>query len=91
MELRADSGFAVPRLYAWCEAQAVTSTIWLLDTLRRWLGGTDAAAQFDTLRLRLLKIGGRVWELVGRVRLALASSHPGEPLWLHLAARPARR
>ncbi len=64
---------------------------WLLDTLRRWLAGTDAARlQMDTLRLRLLKIGGRVWELVGRIRLALAASHPGEPLWHHLAARPGR-
>jgi hypothetical protein len=64
---------------------------WLLDTLRRWLAATEAARfQFDTLRLRLLKVGGRVWELVGRVRLALASSHPGEPLWYHLAARRGR-
>jgi hypothetical protein len=64
---------------------------WLLDTLRRWLAATEAAQmQFDTLRLRLLKIGGRVWELVGRVRLALATSHPGESLWQYLAARPGR-
>src|SRR5215211_8911273 len=63
---------------------------WLLDTLRRWLAGTDAArAQMDTLRLRLLKIGGRVRQLADRVRLHLASSHPGEPLWRHLAARRA--
>jgi hypothetical protein len=61
---------------------------WLLDTLRRWLATTDAARfQFDTLRLRLLKIGGRVWELADRVRLALAASHPGESLWYHLADR----
>jgi hypothetical protein len=60
---------------------------WLLDTLRRWLGGTDAAHyQLDTLRLRLLKIAGRVRELPDRVRLHLASSHPGEPLWRHLAS-----
>ncbi len=64
---------------------------WLLDTLRGWLAGTEAARfQFDTLRLRLLKIGGRVWELVGRVRLALAASHPAEPLWQHLAAHRGR-
>jgi hypothetical protein len=64
---------------------------WLLDTLRCWLAATEAARlQLDTLRLRLLKIGGRVWELAGRVRLALAASHPGEPLWHHLAARPGR-
>jgi hypothetical protein len=67
------------------------ATYWLLDTLRRWLVGTEAAQfQFDTLRLRHLKIGGRVRELVGRVRLYLAASHPGEPLWHHLAARPGR-
>jgi hypothetical protein len=64
---------------------------WLLDTLRRWLSGTEAAhLQFDTLRRRLLKIGGRVREVVGRVRLALAAGHPGASLWLHLAARPGR-
>ncbi len=61
---------------------------WLLDTLRRWLAGTEAARlQLDTLRLRLLKIGGRVWELAGWVRLALAAGHPSAPLWQHLAAR----
>jgi hypothetical protein len=64
------------------------AAFWLLDTLRRWLASTEAAAyQFDTLRLRLLKIGGRVRELADRVRLSLASSHPTEPLWLALAQR----
>ena len=61
---------------------------WLLDTLRRWLAGTEAVRyQFDTLRLQLLKVGGRVRECADRIRLHLASSHPGEPLWAHLAAR----
>ena len=61
---------------------------WLLDTLRRWLAPSPAAHfQFDTLRLRLLKIAGRVREGAHRVRLHLASRHPGEPLWWHLAAR----
>lgn len=61
---------------------------WLLDTLRRWLATTEAARyQFDTLRLRLLKIGGRVWERAGWVRLALATSHPAEPLWQQLTLR----
>jgi hypothetical protein len=65
---------------------------WLLDTLRRWLAGSPAAQfQFDTLRLHLLKIAGRVRERADRVRLQLASSHPGEPLWTHLAARLPRR
>lgn len=63
---------------------------WLLDTLRRWLARvapTQATIQLDTLRLRLLEIGGRVRELPDRIRLHLASSHPGEPLWIALAAR----
>jgi hypothetical protein len=64
---------------------------WLLDTLRRWLVAAGCErVQLDTLRLRLLKIGGRVRELLTRVRLHLASSHPAEPLWRALAARPAR-
>jgi hypothetical protein len=65
---------------------------WLLDTLRQWLVqriGQAARIQFDTLRLRLLKITGRVRELPSRLRLHLASSHPGEPLWLALAAHQA--
>jgi hypothetical protein len=58
---------------------------WLLDTLRRWLLTGAGPLQLDTLRLRLLKIGGRVWQRSDHVRLRLASSHPGQPLWDHLA------
>ncbi len=39
---------------------------------------------------RLLKVGGRVRQQLTRVRLHLAASHPGEPLWRLLAARPGR-
>ena len=64
---------------------------WLLDTLRRWLLAAGYQhLQLDTLRLRVLKIGGRVRELLTRVRLSLASSHPAEPLWLALARRNNR-
>jgi len=60
---------------------------WLLDTLRRWLlTRAVPPLQLDTLRLQLLKIGGRVYQLRDRVRLRLAASHPGQPLWDHLAA-----
>jgi hypothetical protein len=60
---------------------------WLLDTLRRRLTRLGVPRlQLDTLRLRLLKIGGRVRQLATRVRLSLASHHPGEPLWRLLAA-----
>ena len=65
---------------------------WLLDTLRRWLAKLAVPRmQLDTLRLLLLKVGGRVWQLADRVRLRLASSHPGHPLWAHLAAARGRR
>jgi hypothetical protein len=64
-----------------------SAAYWLLDTLRRWLmdAGTPRM-QLDTLRLTILKIGGRVRELIDQVRLHLASSHPGQILW-HLLAR----
>ena len=63
-----------------------TLVYWLLDTLRRWLVALAVPrSQLDTLRLRLLKIGGRVWQLGDRVRLRLASSHPGQLLWARLA------
>jgi len=62
---------------------------WLLDTLRRWLEAAGAARrQLDTLRLQILKVGGRVRQLLTRVCLHLASSHPGQPPWQLLADRP---
>jgi hypothetical protein len=65
---------------------------WLLDTLRCWLHSMQVEPlQLDTLRLRVLKIGGRVWQRGACIRLRLASSHPGHPLWEHLAAYQARR
>lgn len=59
---------------------------WLLDAVRRKLISAGfERLQLDTLRLRLLKIGGRVKELLTKVKLHLASSHPGHPLWQALA------
>jgi hypothetical protein len=55
---------------------------WLMDALRRKLvGGGAHRMQLDSLRLRLIKIGGRVRELLTKVRLHLASGHPGQDLW----------
>ncbi len=63
---------------------------WLLDTLRRWLVAEHIARMtLETLRLRLIKIGGWVRERPDRVRLRLASSHPSEAWWRALAARPS--
>jgi hypothetical protein len=64
---------------------------WLLDRLRRALVAAGTARMpLDTLRLRVIKIGGWVRaHLPGlqALQLHLASSHPGEPLWHLLAAR----
>lgn len=59
---------------------------WLMDALRRKLIESGARRmQLDTLRLRLIKIGGRVRELLTKVRLHLASGHPGQTLWHYLS------
>jgi Transposase DDE domain group 1 len=63
---------------------------WLLDQLRRWLVSAQAARlQFDTLRLRVLKIGGWVRErtdsIIPHVCVHLSSHHPGLALWRLLA------
>lgn len=47
-----------------------------------------ARMTLETLRLRLIKIGGWVRERRDRVRLWLASSHPSETWWHALATRP---
>lgn len=55
---------------------------WLLDTLRsKLIAAGIERLQMDTFRLRLIKIGGRVKQLLTKVKLHLASSHPGQPLW----------
>ncbi len=62
---------------------------WLLDTLRRKLVTMGAAQMtLESVRLRVIKIGGRVREWSDWVRLHLASSHPGQHLWSLLAANP---
>jgi hypothetical protein len=55
---------------------------WLMDTLRKKLVDEGIERmQLDTLRLKLVKIGGRVRELLTKVRIHLASGHPGQYLW----------
>ncbi len=55
---------------------------WLLDALRRKLVEVGVKRmQLDTLRLSLIKIGGRVRQMLTKVRLHLASGHPGQRLW----------
>jgi Transposase DDE domain group 1 len=60
----------------------------LLDALRRRLQRLGAARMtLETIRLRLLKVGGWVRERRDRVRLRLAASHPSEARWRALATR----
>ncbi len=55
---------------------------WLMDALRRKLVASGARRmRLDTLSLSLIKIGGRVRELFTKVRLYLASGHPGQSSW----------
>ena len=55
---------------------------WLMDALRRKLiEGGSLRMQLDTLRLGMIKIGARVRELMTKVRLHLASGHPGQDSW----------
>lgn len=62
---------------------------WLLDTLRRKLVAAGVARMtLETVRLRVVKIGGRVRQWTDVVKLHLASSHPGQALWHLLAASP---
>ena len=59
---------------------------WLMDGLRRKLVEAGVRRmQLDTLRLLVVKVGGRVRQLLTKVRLHLASGHPGQRLWSALS------
>lgn len=61
---------------------------WLLGTIRGWLIALRVPRmQLDSLRLWLIKVGGWLRRHAGGIRLHLASSHPGEPLWHLLASQ----
>jgi hypothetical protein len=64
----------------------VTAAYWLLYTLRaaapkrsRW-----RVAQFDTIRLRLLKLGARVVELATRIKVLLPTACPDKAIFARL-------
>jgi hypothetical protein len=69
-----------------------TAAYWLLHTLRTLAPKRSfwRAAQFDTVRFALIKVVGRVTELVTRITLALPSSYPHRDSLTFLAARAAR-
>jgi hypothetical protein len=64
-----------------------TAAYWLLLTVRDAIpkGHALATAERNTIRLRLLKLGARVIEMVSRVRLAFAAACPDATLIRHIA------
>jgi hypothetical protein len=66
-----------------------TAAYWLLHTLRAAMPATSAwaAAEFTTLRLRLIKLAARVVETAQRIRIRLPSACPDKALFHFLATR----
>ena len=64
-----------------------TAAYWLMWSLRQALPQTAAlrAAEFATIRLRLIKVAARVIETASRIRIALASACPDAAQFRHVA------
>ncbi len=69
-----------------------TAAYWLLHTLRGLAPKTSfwRDAQFDTIRLALIKVAARVTEMVTRIKVALPSCYPHQAGWALLAGRAVR-
>ncbi|MGC2413424.1 MAG: IS1380 family transposase [Stellaceae bacterium] len=65
-----------------------TAAYWLILTVRDAIPKAHAlaTAEFNTVRLRLLKLGARVIEMAARVRLAFAAACPDATLIRYIAA-----
>src|SRR5215510_3143485 len=65
-----------------------TAAYWLMLTVRNAIPKANAlaTAEFNTIRLRLLKLGARVVEKACRIRLAFAAACPDATLVRHIAA-----
>jgi hypothetical protein len=68
-----------------------TAAYWLLHTLRGLAPKRSfwRAAQFDTIRFALIKVVGRVTELVTRIKIALPTAYPYQIGFATLAGRIA--
>ena len=64
-----------------------TAAYWLMLTVRDAIPKpqTLATAEFTTLRLRLLKIAGRITETATRIRIAFAAACPEAELFRGVA------
>ena len=69
-----------------------TAAYWLLSTLRGLAPRTSfwRDAQFDTIRLSLIKVAGRVSEMVTRIKIALPTAYPCQVGFAMLAGRIAK-
>jgi hypothetical protein len=69
-----------------------TAAYWLLHSLRGLAPKRSfwREAQFDTIRLALIKVAGRVIEKVTRIKLSLPSSYPYQGSLALLAARTTK-
>src|ERR1700761_647960 len=69
-----------------------TAAYWLMLTLRGLAPRTSfwRDAQFDTIRLCLIKVAGRVTEMVTRIKLALPTAFPYQAGFVDLAGRIAK-
>ena len=69
-----------------------TAAYWLLHTLRGLAPKTSfwRDAQFDTIRLALIKVAARVTEMTTRIKVALPSCYPHQTSWALLAGRAVK-
>ena len=69
-----------------------TAAYWLLHTLRGLAPKTSfwRDAQFDTIRLALIKVAARVTELKTRIKVALPTCYPHQQSWALLAGRATK-
>jgi hypothetical protein len=69
-----------------------TAAYWLLHTLRGLAPKTSfwRDAQFDTIRLALIKVAARVTEMKTRIKIALPSGYPHQQSWALLAGRAVK-
>jgi hypothetical protein len=66
-----------------------TAAYWLMHTLRGLAPKTSfwRDAQFDTIRLALIKVAARITEMKTRIKVALPSGYPHQQSWAFLAGR----
>ena len=69
-----------------------TAAYWLLHTLRGLAPKTSfwRDAQFDTIRLALIKVAARVTEMKTRIKVALPTCYPHQQSWALLAGRAVK-